>query len=100
MEQNVSKGCTVIFISPFYHNKSFFVYIPLQFFCMFLIARKQMRRCANLLKRFPDSDEEALKEKFPLVDIPMVKRWKRVLGHHHNLEYDIYENPNNPYGNK
>lgn len=61
---------------------------------------KQMRRCANLLKRFPDSDEEALKEKFPLVDIPMVKRWKRVLGHHHNLEYDIYENPNNPYGNK
>ena len=73
---------------------------PTTMFCIFLIARKQMRRCANLLKRFPDSDEEALKEKFPLVDIPMVKRWKRVLGHHHNLEYDIYENPNNPYGNK
>ena len=49
-----------------------------------------MRRCANLLKRFPDSDDEALKEKFPLVDINQVKRWKRVLGHHHNYEYDVY----------
>jgi hypothetical protein len=26
-----------------------------------------MRRCANLLKRFPDADEDALREKFPLV---------------------------------
>ena len=64
-----------------------------------IFVRKQMRRCANLLKRFPDSDEEALKEKFPLVDVSMVKRWKRVLGHHHNHEYDIYVNPKNPYGN-
>ena len=59
-----------------------------------------MRRCANLLKRFPDSDDEALKEKFPLVDINQVKRWKRVLGHHHNYEYDVYVNPKNPYGDK
>lgn len=61
---------------------------------------KQMRRCANLLKRFPDSDEEALQEKFPLVDIKMVKRWKRVRGHHHNYEYDVFVNPKNAYGNK
>lgn len=61
---------------------------------------KQLRRCANLLKRFPESDEEALKEKFPLVDINAVKRWKRVLGHHHNYEYDVYLNTKNPYGNK
>ena len=60
---------------------------------------QQMRRCANLLKRFPDSDEEALKEKFPLIDVAMVKRWKRVLGHHHNFEYDVYKNPKNTYGN-
>ena len=64
------------------------------------IDRKQLRRCANLLKRFPDSDQEALKEKFPLVDINAVKRWKRVLGHHHNYEYDVHVNTKNPYGNK
>jgi len=60
----------------------------------------QMRRCANLLKRFPDADEEALQEKFPIVDIKMVKRWKRVLGHHNNHQYDVHVNTKNPYGFK
>ena len=62
--------------------------------------RIQMRRCANLLKRFPDADEEALQEKFPIVDIKMVKRWKRVLGHHNNHQYDVHVNTKNPYGFK
>ncbi len=31
--------------------------------------RVQMRRCAHLLRRFPDAKEDALREKFPLVII-------------------------------
>ena len=69
-------------------------------YLFFLILRKQMRRCANVLKRFPDSDDEALQEKFPLVDIQMVKRWKKVLGHHNNHQYDVHVNRRDPYGNK
>lgn len=48
-----------------------------------------MRKCANLLKRFPDCDEEALQEKFPTVDVAMVKRWTKVLGHHGNDQFNV-----------
>ena len=36
---------------------------------------KQMRHVAWILKRFPDTDETAIREKYPLVDVNAIKRW-------------------------
>ncbi len=43
---------------------------------------------ANRLKRFPDTTEEALEEKFPLVKYSEVARYYKSLGHHRNLNID------------
>jgi len=50
---------------------------------------KQMRHVAWILKRFPDTDENAIREKYPLVDVNAVKRWYKVKGHHDNDRYDV-----------
>lgn len=49
----------------------------------------QMRKVAWILKRFPDSDEEAIMEKYPKVDLNAVKRWYKVRGHHNNDQFDV-----------
>ena len=49
----------------------------------------QMRHVARILQRFPDTDEEAIKEKYPLVDVDVVKRWRIVRGHHDNSQYNV-----------
>ena len=50
----------------------------------------QMRMVAWILKRFPNSDEEAIKEKYPLADVNAVKRWYKVRGHHtENGKFDV-----------
>lgn len=49
----------------------------------------QLRMAANLLKRFPETKEEAMKEKFPLVKWNEVTRYSRSLGHHQNLNVDF-----------
>jgi len=49
----------------------------------------QLRMAANLLKRFPNTTEEAMKEKFPLVKWNEVTRYGRSLGHHRNLNVDF-----------
>ena len=49
----------------------------------------QMRKVAWILQRFPDSDEEAIKEKYPLADINAVKRWYKVKGHHTNEQFNV-----------
>ena len=50
---------------------------------------KQMRMVAWILQRFPDSDELALKEKYPKADINAVKRWYKVKGHHSNDQFNV-----------
>jgi len=50
---------------------------------------KQMRHVSWILKRFPDTDEKAIKEKYPLADVNAVKRWYKVKGHHNNDRYDV-----------
>ena len=49
---------------------------------------RQMRMVAWILNRFPDSDEEAIAEKYPKADINAVKRWYKVRGHHNNQQFD------------
>ena len=49
----------------------------------------QMRKVAWILKRFPDSDEAAIKEKYPKADLNAVKRWYKVKGHHTNQQFDV-----------
>jgi len=49
----------------------------------------QLRMAANLLKRFPDTSEEAMKEKFPLVKWSELTRYSCSLGHHRNLNVDF-----------
>lgn len=49
----------------------------------------QMRRCANMLRRFPNANEEAIKEKYPLVDVGLVRRWKKSLSHEPNDHLDV-----------
>lgn len=48
-----------------------------------------MRKVAWILKRFPDSDEAAIQEKYPNVDINAVKRWYKVKGHHTNDQFNV-----------
>ena len=50
---------------------------------------KQMRMVSWILKRFPDTDEDAIREKYPLADVNAVKRWYKVKGHHNNDRYDV-----------
>ena len=49
----------------------------------------QMRKVSWILKRFPDSDEDAIKEKYPLADINAVKRWYKIKGHHSNQQFNV-----------
>jgi len=49
----------------------------------------QLRMASNLLKRFPETTEEAMKEKFPLVKWSELTRYSRSLGHHRNLNVDF-----------
>jgi len=49
----------------------------------------QMRKASWILKRFPDSDEDAIKEKYPLADINAVKRWYKIKGHHSNQQFNV-----------
>ena len=48
-----------------------------------------MRHVAWILKRFSDMDENAIQEKYPLVDVNAVKHWYKVKGHHDNDRYDV-----------
>ena len=50
---------------------------------------EQMRLCAQTLQRFPDAKEEGLRERFPLIDVDQVKRWKKVKGHHGNFQWNV-----------
>ena len=50
---------------------------------------KQMRNAARVLQRFPETDDKALKEKYPKADINAVKRWYKVKGHHGNDQFDV-----------
>lgn len=49
----------------------------------------QMRRCAEMLQQFPNASEEAIKEKYPLVNVNVVKRWYKVKGHHSNDQFNV-----------
>merc|ERR1711976_214989 len=50
---------------------------------------KQMRDAARVLQRFPDTDEQALQEKYPKADIDAVKRWYKVKGHYNNHQFNV-----------
>ena len=50
---------------------------------------KQMRDAARVIQRFPDTDEQALQEKYPKADINAVKRWYKVKGHHNNHQFNV-----------
>jgi len=39
-----------------------------------------MRMAARVLRRFPDASLEAIKEKFPQVDVDRLIRWKKIIG--------------------
>jgi len=41
---------------------------------------EQMRMAARVLRRFPNSDLTALQERFPLVQMGRLTRWKRIVG--------------------
>jgi len=41
---------------------------------------EQMRMAARVLRRFPQSDLTALQERFPLVQMDRLTRWKKVVG--------------------
>ena len=47
------------------------------------------RGLAWILKRFTDTYENAIREKYPLVDVNAVKRWYNVKGHHDTDRYDV-----------
>ena len=49
----------------------------------------QMRKVSWILKRFPDTDESAIKEKYPMADINAVKRWYKIKGHHSNQQFNV-----------
>jgi len=53
------------------------------------IRMEQMRLCAQTLQRFPNASEEGLRQRFPLIDIEQVKRWKKVKGHHGNFQFNV-----------
>jgi len=48
----------------------------------------QMRMAARVLRRFPDSDLNALQEKFPLVKMERLLRWKKIIGKHSAFKKD------------
>ncbi|PSN33762.1 hypothetical protein C0J52_21676 [Blattella germanica] len=56
---------------------------------LFVDRRKAERRDLNhvlgLLKRFPNLDEEAVKEQYPSVDIQKIRYHKKTRGHHKNI---------------
>jgi len=54
-----------------------------------VVRMEQMRLCAQTLQRFPDASEEGLRERFPLIDVDQVKRWKKVKGHHGNFQWNV-----------
>ena len=54
-----------------------------------VVRMEQMRLCAQTLQRFPDANEEGLRERFPLIDVDQVKRWKKVKGHHGNFQWNV-----------
>lgn len=49
---------------------------------------KQLRKAARTLKRFPDTPDEHLLDRFPLVSIGEVKRYERSLSHTANKHID------------
>jgi len=53
------------------------------------VRMEQMRLCAQTLQRFPNCNEDALREKFPLIDVDLVKRWTKVKGHHDNMKFNV-----------
>ena len=55
-----------------------------------VVRMEQMRLCAQTLQRFPDANEEGLRERFPLIDVDQVKRWKKVKGHHGNFQWNVW----------
>jgi len=54
-----------------------------------VVRMEQMRLCAQTLQRFPNAKDDALRERFPLIDIDLVKRWKKVKGHHGNFQWNV-----------
>merc|ERR1719259_1073246 len=54
-----------------------------------VIRMEQMRLCVQTLQRFPNSSEEGLRERFPLIDVDQVKRWKKVKGRHGNFQFNV-----------
>jgi len=54
-----------------------------------VVRMEQMRLCAQTLQRFPNASEEGLRERFPLIDVDLVKRWKKVKGHHGNFQWNV-----------
>lgn len=49
----------------------------------------QMRKCLNVLKRYPHVEDRVLAEKFPLVDLDLIKHYHKIRGHHRNQQWDV-----------
>lgn len=47
----------------------------------FPLFSRDLQQALILLRRFPNMDIDALKEKYPSVDVEKVKRYKRAQGH-------------------
>lgn len=42
---------------------------------------RAMRHVMGLYKRFPNLDEDALRQEYPEVDLEKIKRWNKAQGH-------------------
>jgi len=55
------------------------------------MENRQMRNAARVLRRFPNCDLVALQDKFPLVNMERLLRWRKIVGEKgtHGTKFDV-----------